>query len=286
VLHAALIGIALVWLAPSLGLFITSWRPPEEIAASGWWTTLGRPVFTAGNYDQVLTAQGFGRSFVNSLLITVPSTALPVTLAALAGYAFAWLRFRGRDAIFLVIIALLIIPLEATWVPVLRMFNNPIGYFGLGGVPVLARVDLRLTRSFAGIWLAHTAYGLPFAIFLLRNFFAGLPRELFESAKIDGASNFVIFRRIALPLSVPAIASLTIFQFMWVWNDLMNALIFLQDPAKRPLTVSIQALIGSYGAEWHLLAAGAFVTMSVPLVVFFALQRYFVRGITAGAIKG
>jgi len=286
VLHAALIGIALVWLAPSLGLFITSWRPPGEIAASGWWTTLGRPVFTAGNYDQVLTAQGFGRSFLNSLLITVPSTFLPVALAALAGYAFAWLRFRGRDAIFLVIIALLIIPLEATWVPVLRMFNNPVGYFGLGGVPLLAGVNLRLTGSFAGIWLAHTAYGLPFAIFLLRNFFAGLPRELFESAKIDGASNFVIFRRIALPLSVPAIASLTIFQFMWVWNDLMNALIFLQDATKRPLTVSIQALIGSYGAEWHLLAAGAFVTMSVPLVVFFALQRYFVRGITAGAIKG
>lgn len=285
-LHAALIGIALVWLTPSLGLFITSWRPPEEIAAFGWWTALSRPAFTAGNYDQVLTAQGFGRSFVNSLLITVPSTVLPVMLAALAGYAFAWLRFRGRDAIFLVIIALLIIPLEATWVPVLRMFNNPVSYFGLGGVPLLARVDLRLTGSFAGIWLAHTAYGLPFAIFLLRNFFAGLPRELFESAKIDGASNLVIFRRIALPLSVPAIASLTIFQFMWVWNDLMNALIFLQDASKRPLTVSIQALIGSYGAEWHLLAAGAFVTMSVPLVVFFALQRYFVRGITAGAIKG
>lgn len=286
VLHASLLGIALVWLVPSLGLFITSWRPPEAIAASGWWTALSAPAFTAGNYDQVLTAQGFGRSFVNSLLITVPSTVLPVTLAALAGYAFAWLPFRGRDAIFLVIIALLIIPLEATWVPVLRMFNNPVGYFGLTGVPALARLNLRLTGSFAGIWLAHTGYGLPFAIFLLRNFFAGLPRELFESAKIDGASNLVIFRRIALPLSVPAIASLTIFQFMWVWNDLMNALIFLQDASLRPLTVSIQALIGSYGAEWHLLAAGAFVTMSVPLVVFFALQRYFVRGITAGAIKG
>ena len=286
VLHVALIGVALLWLVPSLGLLITSWRPPEEIAASGWWTALSGPVFTAGNYDQVLTAQGFGRSFVNSLLITVPSTFLPVALAALAGYAFACLQFRGRDVIFLVIIALLIIPLEATWVPVLRMFNNPVEYFGLGGFPWLARVNLRLTGSFAGIWLAHTAYGLPFAIFLLRNFFAGLPRELFESAKIDGASNLVIFRRIALPLSVPAIASLTIFQFMWVWNDLMNALIFLQDASKRPLTVSIQALIGSYGAEWHLLAAGAFVTMSVPLVVFFALQRYFVRGITAGAIKG
>ena len=285
-IHIALVGLGITWLIPSLGLFITSWRPPADIAASGWWTSLFRPAYTIGNYLQVLTAQGFGRSFVNSLLITVPSTVLPVMLGALAGYAFAWLRFRGRDTLFLIVIALLIIPLEATWVPVLRMFNDPVGYFKLDWVPFLSNIDVRLTGSFLGIWLAHTGYGLPFAIYLLRNFFISLPRELFESARIDGASNFAIFARIALPLSVPALASLTIFQFMWVWNDLMNALILLQDVTKRPLTVSIQALIGSYGAEWHLLAAGAFITMSVPLLVFFALQRYFVRGITAGAIKG
>ncbi len=285
-IHIALVGLGIIWLIPSIGLFITSWRPPADIAASGWWTSLFRPEYTVGNYRQVLTAQGFGRSFVNSLLITVPSTVFPIMLAALAGYAFAWLRFRGRDTLFLIVIALLIVPLEATWVPVLRMFNNPVGYFRLDWVPFLSGIDLQLTGSFLGIWLAHTGYGLPFAIYLLRNFFISLPRELFESAKIDGASNFAIFTRIALPLSVPALASLAIFQFMWVWNDLMNALIFLQDVTKRPLTVSIQALIGSYGAEWHLLAAGAFITMSVPLLVFFALQRYFVRGITAGAIKG
>ncbi len=286
VVHITLIGLAIVWLVPSLGLFITSWRSPADIAASGWWTALFPPRYTASNYVDVLTARGLGQSFVNSFLITVPATVIPITIAALAGYAFAWLKFRGRDTLFLVMLALMIIPLQMTWVPVLRMFNDPVGYFGLGGVPFLSDLDLRLTGSFVGIWLAHTAYGLPFAIFLLRNFFIGLPRELLESAKIDGASDFGIFRRIALPLSIPAIASLTIFQFMWVWNDLLNALIFLQDVTKRPLTVSINALLGSYGTEWHILAAGAFVTMSVPLLVFFSLQRYFVRGITAGAVKG
>ena len=286
VVHITLIGLGIVWLVPTLGLFVTSWRSPGDIAASGWWTALFQPRFTAGNYVDVLTAKGLGQSFVNSFLITVPATIIPITIAALAGYAFAWLKFRGRDTLFLVVIGLLVIPLQTTWVPVLRMFNDPVGYFGLGGVPFLADLDIRLTGSFAGVWLAHTAYGLPFAIFLVRNFFIGLPRELFESAKIDGASDLGIFRRIALPLSIPALASLTIFQFMWVWNDLLNALIFLQDVSKRPLTVSIQALLGSYGTEWHILAAGAFVTMSVPLLVFFSLQRYFVRGITAGAVKG
>ncbi len=284
--HITLIGLGLVWLIPTLGLFVTSWRSPADIAASGWWTALVQPRYTASNYIDVLTAQGLDRSFVNSFIITIPATVIPISVAALAGYAFAWLRFRGRDTLFLVVIALLVIPLQMTWVPVLRMFNDPVAYFGLGWVPFLSSLDLRLTGSFVGIWLAHTAYGLPFAIFLLRNFFIGLPRELFESAKIDGASDLAIFRRIALPLSVPALASLAIFQFMWVWNDLMNALVFLQDVSKRPLTVSVQNLLNQYGTEWHILAAGAFVTMSVPLLVFFSLQRYFVRGITAGAVKG
>jgi len=286
VIHIALVGLALAWLVPTLGLLITSLRSPADIAASGWWTALLRPNYTTGNYADVLAARGLSHSFVNSLIISVPSTVLPIMVAALAGYAFAWLKFRGRDTLFLLVIALLIIPLETTWVPVLRMFNDPVGYFRLGWIPGLADVDIRLTGSFAGIWLAHTAYGLPFAIFLLRNFFIGLPRELLESARIDGASDFTIFSRIVLPLSVPALASLTIFQFMWVWNDLMNALIFLQDASKHPLTVSIQGLLSQYGSEWHILASGAFVTMSVPLLVFFSLQRYFVQGITAGAVKG
>ena len=286
VIHATLILLAIMWLVPSLGLFVTSLRTPADVATSGWWTAPFQARFTAGNYVDVLAARGFSRNFVNSLIITIPSTVLPIMIAALAGYAFAWLKFRGRDALFLVVIALLVIPLQTTWVPVLRMFNDPVGYLRLGWAPFLANLDFRLTGSFIGIWLAHTAYGLPFAIFVLRNFFIGLPRELFESAKLDGASDLAIFWRIAMPLSVPALASLTIFQFMWVWNDLMNALIFLQDATKQPLTVSIQALLSTYGSEWHLLAAGAFVTMSVPLVVFFSLQQYFVRGITAGAVKG
>ena len=286
VIHAILVGLALVWLVPSLGLFITSLRSPADVAISGWWTAFSQARFTLSNYADVLAARGFSHNFVNSFIITVPSTLLPILIAALAGYAFAWLKFWGRDVLFLVVIALLVIPLQTTWVPVLRMFNDPVGYFRVGWIPFLAQLDLRLTGSFVGIWLAHTAYGLPFAIFVLRNFFIGLPKELFDSAKIDGASDFGIFWRIALPLSVPALASLVIFQFMWVWNDLMNALIFLQDATKQPLTVSIQALLSTYGSEWHLLAAGAFVTMSVPLLIFFGLQQYFVRGITAGAVKG
>ena len=268
-LHIVLVGIGLLWLVPTVGLFVTSWRSRADIAASGWWSALFQFRYTVENYSEVLEARNFAGSFINSFIISIPSTVLPILIGALAAYAFAWLKFRGRDALFLIVIALLVVPLQTTWVPVLQMFNL-----------------FNLTGTFQGIWLAHTAYGLPFAIFLLRNFFVGLPEELFDSAKIDGASDLGIFFRIVVPLSVPAIASLAIFQFTWVWNDLMNALIFLQDPAKYPLTRSIQNLLGQYGSEWHLLAAGAFVTMSVPLVVFFGLQRYFVRGITAGAVKG
>jgi len=273
-LHLAVLGIALVWLVPSLGLLVTSFRTRAAIAQSGWWTAVGTGGWTVDNYTQVLTRgdlppPGFASNFVNSLVITVPSTILPIAIAALAAYAFAWMTFPGRDWIFLGIVALLVIPLQVTWVPVLQIFNR-----------------LRLTGSFLGLWLAHTGYGLPFAIFLLRNFFVQLPRELFESAKVDGASDLKVFLRIVLPLSVPAIASLAIFQFLWVWNDLMNALIYLQDPGKAPLTVGIRNLLGQYGNEWHLLASGAFISLSIPLLVFFSLQRYFVRGITAGAVKG
>lgn len=274
VTHIILVILGLVWLVPSLGLFITSWRSRADIAASGWWTALLEWRYTTGNYVEVLSSRdlpppGFADNFINSFIITIPSTILPILIAAWAAYAFAWMKFRGRDTLYLLVVALLVVPLQTTWVPVLRIFN----LFGLTG-------------SFVGIWLAHTAYGTPFAIFLLRNFFAELPKELLESAKVDGSSHLGIFFRIVVPLSVPAIASLAIFQFVWVWNDLMNALIYLQDPAKYPLTVGIQNLLGQYGSEWDLLAAGAFITMSVPLLVFFTLQRYFVRGITAGAVKG
>ena len=268
-LHFCLFVFGVVWFVPSLGLFTTSLRSRDAIAASGWWTAFFQWKFTLANYVEVLTSRGFFKNFLNSVIITIPSTLIPLLVAAFAAYAFACIPFKGRKPIFLTVIALMVLPLQTTWVPVLKMYNS-----------------FKLTGSYLGIWLAHTAYGLPFAVFLLFNFFTELPKELFNSARIDGCSDFGIFRYIVVPLSVPAIASLGIFQFVWVWNDLMNALIFLQDPTKYPLTVAIQSLLGQYGSEWHLLAAGAFITMSMPLVVFFVLQRYFVRGITAGAIKG
>ena len=267
--HIALIVLGFFWLIPSVGLFVTSWRSRDVIAASGWWTSLFRWRFTINNYIEVLTSRGFINNFINSFIITIPSTIIPITIAAFAAYGFACLKFKGRNILFLTVIALMVLPLQTTWVPVLKMYKL-----------------FKLTGSFIGIWAAHSAYGLPFAIFLLRNFFVTLPKELFDSARIDGCSDLAIFMRIVLPLTGPAIASLGIFQFVWVWNDLMNSLIFLQDPRKYPLTVAIQSMLGQYGSEWHLLAAGAFVIMSMPLIVFFALQRYFVRGITAGAVKG
>jgi alpha-glucoside transport system permease protein len=267
-IHLTLLILALIWLTPSVGLLITSFRPREAIASSGWWTAFSPARFTLENYTQVLTAQGMDKSFINSFIITLPGTILPVLLGSMAAYAFAWLRFRWRDAIFLLIVALLVVPIQSTLVPVLRLFNQ-----------------LGLTGSFIGIWIAHTAYGLPFSIYLLRNFFASLPRELFESAKIDGANDITIFFRIVLPLSVPALASLAIFQFMWVWNDLLIALVFLGNPEFQPVTVRIQAMLGTYATEWHIMSAAAFISMSMPLLVFFALQRYFVTGLTAGAVK-
>ncbi|MGA2614868.1 MAG: carbohydrate ABC transporter permease [Spirochaetia bacterium] len=261
--------IAVAWLVPSVGLLVTSFRPQSDIAASGWWQIVVTPRFTTDNYNTVLTAQHFFNNFINSFIITIPATILPIIIGALAAYSFAWMHFRGRNLIFMIIVALLVLPLQETWIPVLRMHSA-----------------LGLTKTYLSIWLAHTAYGLPFAIFLLRNFFSELPKELFEASYLDGYSDLGVFARIVLPLSVPALASLGIFQFVWVWNDLMNALVLLQDLHKFPLTVAIQNLLGSYGSEWNLLASGAFISMSIPLLVFFLLQRYFVQGLTAGAVKG
>ncbi len=267
-IHITLFILAVIWLVPSVGLLVTSFRPREAISDSGWWTALSPVRFTVDNYAHVLTAQGMGDSFLNSFKITIPATILPVFIASLAAYAFAWQKFWASDLIFLIVLALLVIPIQTTLVPVLQFFN------GLG-----------LNGTYVGIWLAHTGYALPFAIYLLRNFFASLPRELLESARIDGANDWVIFSRIVIPLSVPALASLTIFQFMWVWNDLLVALIFMSTPENQPMTVRIQALLGTYATEWDIMSAASFISMSVPLVVFFALQRYFVAGLTAGAVK-
>jgi alpha-glucoside transport system permease protein len=284
--HIALILISILWLEPTVGLFVTSFRSRADALSSGWWMGFFNWHFTLNNYLDVITSQGTSASltqnFINSFIITIPSTLLPVFFGALAAYAFAWLNFRWRDWIFLGIVALLIVPLQMTFVPVLRIYNFIDGLFKTLPAPLSS---FRMTTTFVGLWLAHTAYGLPFAIFLLRGFFAGLPRDLFEAAKIDGTSEFGIFRRIVLPLSVPALASLTIFQFLWVWNDLLVALIYAQSPALQPLTVGLKNLLGGYGSEWDVLSASAFFAMSVPLIVFFSLQKYFVSGLLAGSVK-
>jgi alpha-glucoside transport system permease protein len=268
-LHIALIGIALIWLVPTVGLALTSFRKRPAIASSGWWHSLTQWDWTLHNYDSVITATGMGHAWVNSVIITVPATILPLTLGALAAFGFAWVPFPFRDTLFLVIVALMIVPIQTSLVPLLKLFAN----WG------------HLNNGYYGIWLAHTAFGLPLAVFLLRNFFVTLPKDLIEAARIDGASNLAIFRRIVVPLSVPALASFGIFQFLWVWNDLLMALIFVSDPSKQPMTVRIPYLLSTYGQEYNLLAAAAFLLMILPLIVFFSLQRYFVQGLLAGSVK-
>jgi alpha-glucoside transport system permease protein len=268
-LHFALIGIALIWLVPTVGLALTSFRKPPAIASSGWWHSLTQWDWTLHNYDSVITATGMGHAWVNSVIITVPATILPLTLGALAAFGFAWVPFPFRDTLFLLIVALMIVPIQTSLVPLLKLFAS----------------HGHLNQHYYGIWLAHTAFGLPLAVFLLRNFFVTLPKDLIEAARIDGASNLAIFRRIVVPLSVPALASFAIFQFLWVWNDLLMALIFVSDPSKQPMTVRIPYLLSTYGQEYNLLAAAAFLLMILPLVVFFSLQRYFVQGLLAGSVK-
>ena len=267
-IHIALALIALVWLAPTVGLLVTSFRPRQDIQVTGWWESFLQFRYTLENYQQVLTAQGMLEAFTNTLLIAVPSTIIPVVLASMAAYAFSWLNFPFRDGLFLIVVALLMIPLQVAFIPLLKLFA-PTG----------------LLNSFGAIWLTHTAFALPFGIFLLRNFFITLPKDLIEAARIDGSSTIGIFRTIVVPLSVPAIAAYGIFQFLWVWNDLLMALVFVQRGDMWPMTKAIQNLLTQYGTEWHLLAAGAFILMAVPLLVFFSLQRYFVQGLLAGSVK-
>src|SRR5260221_1201273 len=270
-LHLAILLICAVWMIPTIGLLVSSFRPADQVATTGWWTAFKTPfAFTLENYQQVFTSKNIGLSFVNSLIISIPATIMPIMVAAYAAYALAWMQFPGRNLLFVSIVALLIVPLQVTLVPVLRLFT------GLG-----------ITGTFLAIWLAHTGYGLPFAIYLLRNFFSELPGEMFEAASIDGASPFVAFYRLAVPTSVPALASLAIFQFMWVWNDLLAALIYLGGrPSVAPLTVTLSNLVSSHAEGWPLLTAAAFISMLLPLIIFFTCQRYSIRGIVAGSVKG
>jgi alpha-glucoside transport system permease protein len=282
--NGTLLLIVLIWTVPTLGLLVSSFRGQEAVRETGWWKV--KPAeLTLSNYDQVLGGKEYAdptlpggvakgedmsNAFLNSLTVTVPSTVIPILIAAFAAYGFAWMKFPGRKVFFVIVVALLVVPLQIALIPILRDY-----------------MQLNLTGTFLAIWLAHTGFGLPLATYLLFNYISSLPRDILESAFIDGASHFTIFLQLILPLSVPALASFAIFQFMWVWNDLLVALVFIGSrPEVAVLTQRLQDMTGSRGQDWHLLTAGAFVTMAVPLFVFFALQRYFVRGLLAGSVKG
>ncbi len=267
-IHIVLGLIGLIWLLPSIGLLVTSFRPGSDMRSTGWWTVITNPNFTLDNYRRVLEAEGMGGAFLNSVFITLPSTLLPLLIASLAAFALAWIKFPFRDTIFLIIVGLMMIPVQVGFIPLVT---------AMAGTPLLS--------GFGGVWLAHAAFALPFGIFLLRNFFITLPKDLIEAARIDGASSLQIFRTIIVPLSVPAIASYGIFQFLWVWNDLLMALVYVQRNAAQPMPVKITQLLGTYGTEWSLLAAASFLVMVVPLIVFFSLQRFFVQGLLAGSVK-
>lgn len=268
VVNAVLVIVAIFWLVPTLGLFLSSLRTVGDSASSGWWTIFTTPAqLTIENYANLLANPTITGSFWNTILIAVPTTVFVVIFGALAGYAFAWLTFPGRDWLLIVVIVLLAVPLQVALIPLARMFGT-LGIFG----------------SIFGVILFHVAFGLPFAIFLLRNFFTQIPAELLEAARIDGASDWRIFVQVILPLGGPAIASLAIFQFLWTWNDMLVALIFT-DSGSQPLTVAIQSQLRQFGSNIDVLSAGAFLSMIVPLIVFFAFQRFFVQALLAGSQK-
>jgi alpha-glucoside transport system permease protein len=282
----AVLVVVVIWLIPTIGVLITSFRPELLSDRTGWWTTLAHPFrsgeWTLDNYRSALDAGGFTNAFLNSLAVAIPATVLPVTIAAFAAYAFSWMDFRGRHVMFVLVVGLMVVPLQMALIPILHLYTEGAT---IGGVRVFP--DLNLNGTFLGIWLAHTAFGLPLATYLLRNYIGSLPSSIIESAKIDGADHFTIFRRLVVPLSVPALAAFAIFQFLWVWNDLLIAYVFLGGTRDtRVITIALNNLSGTRAEDWHLLTAAAFVSMALPLAVFFSLQRYFVRGLTAGGVKG
>jgi alpha-glucoside transport system permease protein len=268
VVQAVLVVVALVWLTPTAGLLVSSLRSAVDSSASGWWTALAHPGrLTAHNYDTLLSGGDVPHALWNTVLIAVPATVLTVALAALAGYAFAWLEFPGREAVFLGVVMLLVVPVQIGLIPVAKL-EGALGVFG----------------TIPGVVLFHVGYGLPFAVFLMRNNFLEIPRELMEAARMDGCGEWRIFRAVALPLAAPALASLCIFQFLWVWNDMLVGLIFAGS-GSQPLTVYLQGQMRQFGTNLDVLAPGAFVSLLVPVAVFFAFQRYFVQGAMAGSVK-
>jgi alpha-glucoside transport system permease protein len=277
-------GLVFFWTIPTFGLLVSSFRPEKAVKTTGWWTALWRPSFTLKNYSAVLSAgpnnDNLAHYFLNSLKITIPATVLSVGIALLAAYAFAWMKFKGRDWLFVAVVALLMVPLQMALIPLLRLFT---GGAHIGTFTVFPYVHLN--NSAAAIWIAHCCFGMPFCIFILKNFVSSLPREIIEAARVDGAGHATVFIRLIVPLTVPAIASLSIFQFMWIWNDYLVGKVF-GGSSNVPVTAKLAELTGTRGQSWHLLTAAGMVSMILPLAVFFALQRYFVRGLLAGSVKG
>ncbi len=271
-----LILLSALWLLPTVGLFITSLRAKGEAQTSGWWDVLFNPFsqnWDLSSYTTVLTENKLATSFISSMAVTVPATILPLLFAAYAAFGFTFLSFRGREFFFSVIIGLLVVPLQGALVPVLKMF-----------ISFTDKTGIEISGQYAAAWFVHSAFAMPLAIYILRNYMMTIPNTLIEAARVDGASNFTIFWRLVLPISVPALASFAIFQFLWVWNDYLIAFVFVGN--ERPvLTYTLLAMLGQYGEGWQAVAAGSFISLSVPLLVFFTLQRYFVRGLTAGAVK-
>ncbi|MEI9906564.1 MAG: carbohydrate ABC transporter permease [Actinomycetota bacterium] len=280
--------ITICWTIPTLGLFVTSFRHGADIYSSGWWNVIFHPSFTLENYKNVLVggnseslSSGVLPYWINSVVITIPATVFPVVIATMAAYGLAWVKFKGSDFVFFAIFALQIVPIQMSLIPLLQLFT---GGVHIGTTTIFPA--LGIAGHFAGIWLPHTMFALPLAIYLLHNFIASLPRDLMEAAHVDGANHFKIFRQIVLPLSVPGIAAFAIFQFLWVWNDLLVALTFASGTEEvAPINSKLASLVGQYGSSWETLTAGAFITIAIPLVVFFSLQRYFVRGLLAGSVK-
>ncbi|MCP3974023.1 MAG: carbohydrate ABC transporter permease [bacterium] len=281
-----------IWSIPTIGLFVNSFRTQEAQGASGWWSAFNDPQgLSLDNYSDVMAAQvggGVGNALLNSLAIAIPATIIPIAIAAFAAYAFAWIDFKGREWLFIATVALLAIPLQTSLIPLLQIFAGG----GHWTIPFIDKTitffpDLDLAGSVTAVWLTHTGFGLPFAIFLLHNYISGLPKDLFESAQIDGANHFTTFWRLVLPLSIPVLAAFAIFQFLWTYNDYLIALTMIGGNGEAwPVTIRIASLAGEFGTREHLLAAGAFISTVIPLIVFFSLQRFFVRGILAGSVKG